>query len=363
MRVERKKDVPVSAFQNRDDSNSNDARELQSVGANSGNDKNSANGKDNKNGEVSMSISGANLTGESLVAQRMGLAKKQALKVVSDAFDVELKIDTELEALRDNIHRLQEEIYEEKSLIRENEEKVEELRKEYGVSLKSKEYNDISKVVFHGGKTAILNDGEIIKATEFQQRVFERDYQNMYILKRISDMEAEQRADVDAYSKIKIAREKSHNMIDVQETAEDIMDSAYEDAIVLLTDEAVGHIDEEQKEREEEAKEQEEEKKEAKKEKAEKLEKEARRQEMIENIKERAELGEKTTSDVKRANARKERMEADSFDVSAEQKVVITDASPLEEAQDEINREINAILDKLKLISDDIKGATVDSRG
>ena len=38
-----------------------------------------------KTGNIS-SISGANLKGESLIQQRQGLAKKQALKVVSDAF-------------------------------------------------------------------------------------------------------------------------------------------------------------------------------------------------------------------------------------------------------------------------------------
>ena len=48
-------------------------------------DVNSAS-KSHTNNKNRGAISGANLTGDSLIAQRQGLAKKQALKVVSDAF-------------------------------------------------------------------------------------------------------------------------------------------------------------------------------------------------------------------------------------------------------------------------------------
>ena len=58
----------------------------------------------------STTISAANLTGDSLIAQRQGLAKKQALKVVSDAFGGEKKLDAQMQSIKDEIKRLQDEI-------------------------------------------------------------------------------------------------------------------------------------------------------------------------------------------------------------------------------------------------------------
>ena len=55
--------------------------------------------KSHTNNKNSTAISGANLTGDSLIAQRQGLAKKQALKVVSDAFGGENKLDVQMQGI------------------------------------------------------------------------------------------------------------------------------------------------------------------------------------------------------------------------------------------------------------------------
>ena len=69
-------------------------------------------------------VSGANLNGESLIAQRQSLAKKQALKVVSDAFKGEKKLDAQMQSIKDEIKRLQEELYEKNANTRENNARI-----------------------------------------------------------------------------------------------------------------------------------------------------------------------------------------------------------------------------------------------
>ena len=75
--------------------------------------------KSHTNNKNSTTISGANLTGDSLIAQRQGLAKKQALKVVSDAFGGEKKLDAQMQGIKDEIKRLQDEINEKSADTRE----------------------------------------------------------------------------------------------------------------------------------------------------------------------------------------------------------------------------------------------------
>ena len=53
---------------------------------------------------------------------------------------------------------------------------------------------------------------------------------------------------------MKSERAKSQDMLNAQNAADDILEASNDEAISLLTKEAVDHIDEEQKEREEEAK-------------------------------------------------------------------------------------------------------------
>ena len=114
MRIQQNTDVQINPLQNQDNAKI-------------------ANGKvANKNGNLS-SVSGANLKGESLVQQRQGLARKQALKVVSDAFGGEKKLDAQMQSIKDEIKRLQDEINEKTANTMENDAKLKELQEEYGI--------------------------------------------------------------------------------------------------------------------------------------------------------------------------------------------------------------------------------------
>lgn len=106
-------------------------------------------------------------------------------------------------------------------------------------------------------------------------------------------------------------------MLDAQEMADEILEAASKEIIGMVWEEAKDHIDEEQKKREEQA------------EKA--AEKKEELEEKLEKAKEDREEAEELTEAIKEAVS-----------------------------MDDVKREINDMLDKMKLIQEDIKGAKVD---
>nr|WP_297766110.1 hypothetical protein [uncultured Butyrivibrio sp.] len=346
MKIQQNLDVQINPFQNQNN-------ESSVAGATKAGQK---------TGNIS-SISGANLKGESLIQQRQGLAKKQALKVVSDAFGGEKKLDAQMQSIKDEIKRLQDEINEKTANTIENDAKLKELQEEYGIDPDSKENQDLTRLAFKANYSKEgLSEEEMSTMSEYQQKALyyvSKNQQNSLDIDRAKSLQA---ANVQGYSDMKSERNKSQDMLKAQEAAEEIMEASNGETIALLTQEAVDHVDEEQKEREEEAKEAAEKKKEEKKEEAKKLEKEAMQQEMIENIKEHAAESQGTSADAKRAVARRERAEANRVDAEGVQKTIISDGTSIEDTQNAVNTEITNILNKLSLLSSDVKGSTIDSQ-
>ncbi|SDA79865.1 hypothetical protein SAMN02910275_02995 [Butyrivibrio sp. INlla18] len=346
MRIQQNTDVQINSFPNQ-----NNAQSTTGAGKTA-----------HKSGNLP-SVSGANLKGESLVQQRQGLARKQALKVVSDAFGGEKKLDAQMQSIKDEIKRLQDEINEKTADTLENDARLKELQEAYGIDPDSEENNELSKLAFKMNNSKDgLSDEEKSKMSEYQQQALYYVAKNQQNSLDIDRAKAQQMGNVQGYADMKRERAKSQDMMKAQDEAEDIMEAAGEEAIALLTQEAVEHVDEEQKEREEEAKEAAEKKKEEKKEEAKKLEKEAMQQEMIENIKEHAAESQRTSADTKRAIARRERAEADSMGAEDAQRTIISESASMEDTQNAVNSEITNILNKLSLLSNDVKGSAVDSQ-
>ena len=324
-------------------------------------DANSASKSTHKN-KNSVTVSGEALNENSPLSQRQSLAKKQALKVVSDAFGGEKKLDAQMQEIKDEIKRLQDVINEKSADTRNNDAKLKELQEEYGIDPESHENKALDQLAFRmRSPDNQPTDEELSKLSEYQQKALYYVTTNQQNSLDIEDAKAMQMANVQGYADMKSERAKSQDMLKAQDAAEEIMDASNADTIAQLTQDAVDHVDEEQKEREEEAKEAAEKKKEEKKEEAKKLEKEAMQQEMIENIKEHA-AGVNLGADTKSAMARRERAEANSIGVENAQKTIISDGGSFEDTQNAVNSEITNILNKLSLLANDVKGSTVDSQ-
>lgn len=306
-----------------------------------GNDIQNARHSENANtkGNPGKAIDGSALKAKfDPIAAKKEEAKKKAMKIVGDAFANECKIDDDLNARRDRIRTLQADRSEAKKAIKEIEDNRAALRDTYRVENDSQEEKDLkllekeidAKIPGNSVSISKEESEQIAKIkerglTEYQRRSLEM--KECEVPYAVTAYEAEQDIMVEnqIISAAKIERLKTHPMLDAQKQADAIMDAASEEIMGMLVDEAKEHIDEEA-----------EEKKEAAKEKAEEKEEfEARIEKTKEERKEKEEVTEEILEGVSEASKNSTDMEA-------------------------AQQEIKDMMNKMKLIEDDIKGAAVD---
>lgn len=231
------------------------------------------------------------------IDQKKKEAQKQALKVVGDAFGGDKALDEDMENRRQNIKDLVED---RKRLAEEKaavETRSEDLEKAYAAG-------EISPADYELEK-ADLREEQKVREEELGDNLNQ-------IMQEDSIIRATRKE-----------RLKHHAMVDAQEQAEDIMDAARDEIVGMVIDEGKDHIDEETEKREEQAEEIKEEKEE--------------REEFIEEQKEH----------------RKEQEEL-------LEEMPVEEMISLDRIQSDVKQEVQNILDKMKLIAEDIKGAVVD---
>ena len=158
-----------------------------------------------------------------------------------------------------------------------------------------------------------------------------------------------------AISNIQIERLKHHEMVDSSKQADEIMEQANKEMIGSLYDEAKDHIDEKMEEIQKKAEEKKEEEKEEEKKKTERKKDELELEKQIEEAKQNAEQA---------ASSEPQK------ELSVTSPVVTRDVSDAQDivaknpdntlSEPKIDRELAKILDELKLLEEDIKGAAVD---
>ncbi len=226
------------------------------------------------------------------IAKRREQAQKEALKVVSDAFEGDLSIDKEVEDGYERIKKLQSGMHEAEVRIKEIDEQQQFLIEEQGYAPDHPELADLAE----------------------EKKVLQEEYNTCF---------AEMKGEIAAIKAVKLERLKHSPMLDAQKEAEDIMEQAGEEIVGMLLEEGKEHLDEEQKLREE---------------KAEKLEEKKEEQEaFIEAQKEKKEAAEELVEDMP-----------------------MEEMLTLEQVKLDVQKEVQNIVDKLKLVAEDVKGAVVD---
>ncbi len=179
-------------------------------------------GKENSmpvNSKPVINLAGSGIAGESPISpieQKKQAARKQAMKLVSDAFEGELKADGMMDSQRERFRELQKQRADLKKEIANMEEKglpevaTEEERNAYHEALK-----------------------------EYRKQVF--------------DAESEMLAIDQSLRSTKIERLKTNPIRDAFDQTENIMEAAREDIIGTITSDAMEHIDEEQEKEKEKA--------------------------------------------------------------------------------------------------------------
>lgn len=246
------------------------------------------------------------------ILMKQQAARKKALKVVTDAWNGDRKIDDGLKERREKVKSLQDEIGSAKKELSELAKQQEDLRQVYGVEADSEEQKELElllkereakrnpEITLTKEELEQLSEMSGKERTEYQSRVLEMDSSGDYYRNIISDGEKEMKAELRAIRETEIDRLKKSPMLKAQKEAEEIEEAAGEEILGMLIEEGKEHLDEEQEKIEEQA-------------------------EKVEEKKE-------------------------------EQEEVLD----LHRQQDDMKKEIKNIVDKLKLTEEDIKGVAVD---
>ena len=283
-------------------------------------------------------------------------AMKKALKVVGDAFKGDCKIDDDLENRRSKVEDLKKEIYNAQKEINILDARKSELKEIYGITDDSQEQKDLQLLLkrrdWRIDPSIQLTDEErqclarIDEAgmTEYQQSFFEIDALIEPHEKVINDIQKEIVCENKTIEGIKLERLKINPMLHAKVAAEDIMDVANNEIIGLILDEGKDHIDQKIEEEKELA--------------DKKAEEKNKQEEKTEAVKEKKEAAE--------ALANKDSADFVSKDSSVHndtsaQLNTIEQFLDFNETINDIQREVQDIIDKMKLLQEDIKGAAVDA--
>lgn len=270
------------------------------------------------------------------IAQKKQQAREKAMKIVTDAWTGDRKLDESLEERRNKIRELEDTMKEAGSNLKWANEERTALRETYGLTEDSQEEQDL-RLLEKQADNKPLTKEEQERLAQIQEAGGPTEYQkhSLELYKTASAYKQEfEKAkegihqESAAIQSTKQARLKHDPMVKASKSAEEVMDAARKEIIGMLYDEAKDHIDEEM-----------EEKKEAADKKAEKEEEEKER---IEKRKEEKEKKEEFIEEI------------------SEDMTTLLDADNL---MDDVQKEIKKIMEEMKLLGEDMKGAAVDAAG
>lgn len=271
-------------------------------------------------------------------------ARKQAMKIVSDAWAGDQKIDEGIEKSRNKVKEFQNKKYEAERGIKEIDDARAALKDSYGITDESQEQQDL---LLLERKIAAERRGDVQSAftpeeqerlaqieaeglTEYQERSLDMKKEKERLTEDWQNAKDAIYGELVSIAATQVNRLKSHTMIDAQNEAEDIMEAASREVMGMLVDEAKDHIDEELEEKKEAAEE--------------KAEKEKEEEEKIENAKEEKASKKEFAEDV------------------AEHAGDVTKAlTQMDSTMDEVQQEIKKLMEEMKLLDEDLKGAAVDA--
>lgn len=272
------------------------------------------------------------------IAQKKQQARQQAMKIVSDAWEGERKIDEDIEDRRNKIAKLRTDMGTARKQLKGIEEAREKLRKNCGVEKDSQEEQDLKLLekemdMYKPGKGVSLSKEEMERIaqlkknglTQYQQRSLEMKESGSVYEDEIAEIEKQIAEESAVIRGTKLERLKYNPMAEANKQADAVLEAASDEIIGMLMEEAKNHIDEEMEEKKEAAEE--------------KAEEEKEQEERLESIKEKKEEQKELTEAI-----------TDVTEKMLEMDGVKTD----------VQQEIKDMMNKMKLLEEDMKGAAID---
>ena len=272
------------------------------------------------------------------IQQRKAQAQERALKIVGDAWDGDRKMDAEIGRSKDRLKELLAADEGVQDTRRDCREQSEALREEYHIDPDSQEQKDLELLNKAYGaqfypwigmqlteeeeeRVAQLQAGGM---SEYMSRGMELNRQLWEYASAAYDLQKEIVTENAVIRGIRDERRKHHTMVDAQADADEALKAARDEILGMVIEEAKDHIDEEQENREEEAEEIKEEREE--------------QEELLEERKENEEELEDLMEDMP-----------------------IDEMADLKSTQEQIRQEVQNVVNKMHLVTEDIKGAMVDT--
>jgi len=234
------------------------------------------------------------------IEEKRAAAMEKAKKMIGDVFAAEKAVDDDLAERANRIKESEQIIVDANKELEKIEEEKEKLKEQYGIT---------------GEETEEMLPEEYKMQRDELTRYGEPQRQVINEAKKVMNEERK------VIAAITVERLKSEPMVGATEQAEEILESAEEEIVGLITDAVVENLKEKMKEAKEK---QEEEEEKAELEEAKRREREGRR--------EQAELSE----------------------------VPVQELLTLDQARGEMKQEVDNMLTEMKLLAEDIKGSMVD---
>ncbi len=283
------------------------------------------------------------MLGDNTVDAKRAHARQKAFKIVKDVFSGERKLDDSISYMKNRNKELLSAYGSHQQSAKEQASRISELKAEYGISDDSEEAKELALLKretdanYHTGSPLSIDEKKQIEdirsrgLTEYQNAALSAYDLQKYHEDLASNAKQQYEGNVAALKTIAIERLKSHAMVDASKEADAEIAAAEKELVGELVQDGMSHIEEELAE---------------KKEQAEALEeKHEKEQELLEKAKERREETESRSEEIRE---------------SLQQDSITDDILDPKATQDAVNREIEKMLDELKLLSEDIKGSKVD---
>lgn len=265
------------------------------------------------------------------ISRKKEEARQQAMKVVGNAFQADRAVDDDLELRRSKIQTLRQENQKYQQEMEWYDGEQERLKASYGVTDGSEEQKELELLrkcqdPFEHATMEERREAAAISErglTEYQSRVLELDEAKKPYQQSIHENNEQIRNEAAVIKGVRLERLKHSPMVKAQKQAEEILDAASKEIVGMAVEEAKEHMDAEAEKRKEEG---------------EKIEEERREQEeLLEERRERREEWKDLVEDLP-----------------------MEEMLDLNRLQEDVKQEIQDILNKMKLVAEDIKGAAVD---
>lgn len=310
-----------------------------------------------------------NMGNDSILAKKKK-AQRDAMKIISDAFQSDLKIDKEQQERLQHIDELKQKNADAREQLKYIDDMQSELMEEYGITEDSQEYQDLellrkakgsdnplSLVKLTEKEQARYEELKGQELTEYQQRALALDEYARETKGAIQDQIQKNKQEIgkeeSAYHDTKMDLLKKAPMQGAVDQAEEILEAASKEIIGDLRAEAKDHIDKKVEEEKKKQKEKEEEKKEEEKQEALREERELEREILLQQA------GVKSAED---AQIQAAKAKARSQAVQQIDGEVLDQINKGVDKTADIEKEVRDILEKMRLLQEDIKGAAVDDK-